>query len=200
MSLQELLDLTKKFGQTVVVSESGDVKAILLSPEKYIDFAKDKKVERAPLNNNQSANYDSALGQKQGMPVPTDLEPEEDVIAEHEQQDLPVGLDFDISDNDFNKGLFKSVGLNNDENLETFNVNDSSEIEENIVDRASSAEPPKPLSSLLTKRAESLFMDKPFGRVNTPEFDMRSEVVDPNFGKPANVDDDEEIQTSFENI
>lgn len=65
--------------------------------------------------------------------------------------------------------------------------------------------PPQPLGDLLSKRAQELFADKPFGRSESPLYDMRSEVVDPNFGKPplqpvVESDNDEEIKPEFDDI
>lgn len=68
----------------------------------------------------------------------------------------------------------------------------------------SPATSPSPLGNLLSKRAEELFSEKPFGRGEQPAYDMRSEVIDPNFGKPLQPviesDNDEEIKPEFDDI
>jgi hypothetical protein len=64
---------------------------------------------------------------------------------------------------------------------------------------------PQPLGNLLSKRAQEIFGEKPFGNSTQPLYDMRSEVIDPSFGRPplqpvVESDNDEEIKTDFEDI
>ena len=63
--------------------------------------------------------------------------------------------------------------------------------------------PPQPLNQLLSKRAQEIFGDKPFGRGEEPLYDMRAEVIDPHYGAPQPVvesDNDEEIKPEFDDI
>ena len=73
------------------------------------------------------------------------------------------------------------------------------------TEQGSTTSPSRPFGNLLTKRAQELFADKPFGRSEEPSYDMRAEVVDPNFGRPplqpvVESDNDEEIKPEFDDI
>lgn len=60
---------------------------------------------------------------------------------------------------------------------------------------------PEQVSSIISRRAGELFNSKPFGRSDAPDIDLRSEVIDPNFGKePVEEPDNEEIKPQFEDI
>lgn len=92
------------------------------------------------------------------------------------------------------------------ERLETFDDPNQTKIDfaklSNVKQSQNSSEvSPSQLSSLLTKRAEQLFTSKPFGRSTGPVYDMRSEVIAPNFGQePESEHDDEEIAPNFDDI
>ncbi len=91
-----------------------------------------------------------------------------------------------------NAQLSDSIEAQNNKNLETFSE-----------DRAPLTA--QPLGSLLTKRAQEIFGDKPFGRSEAPPYDMRAEVIDPNYGKAplqpvVESDNDEEIKPDFDDI
>lgn len=63
---------------------------------------------------------------------------------------------------------------------------------------------PEPVSNIIQRRVEGLMANKPFGRIEEPRYDMRQEVMDPNFGKPEQTeeipDSQEEIRTQFDDI
>lgn len=68
---------------------------------------------------------------------------------------------------------------------------------------------PTPIKNILSRRAKDLFMNQPYGRQEPPEYDMREEVMDPNFGKPTpqpiaqplvETEADEEIKPNFDDI
>jgi hypothetical protein len=81
--------------------------------------------------------------------------------------------------------------------------------------------PPSPIKNILAKRAKDLFMNQPFGRQEPPLYDLREEVMDPDFDKPlqspavepyvsqstqvysqplVETDSDEEIKPNFDDI
>ncbi len=65
--------------------------------------------------------------------------------------------------------------------------------------------PLSPIKNILAKRAKDLFMNQPFGRQEPPLYDLREEVMDPNFGVPlpqpvVETEADEEIKPNFDDI
>lgn len=107
--------------------------------------------------------------------------------------------------------LTENVDLGN-KNLETIESTPRDYVNPNIT-------PPSPIKNILAKRARDLFVSQPYGRQEPPEYDMRAEVVDPNFGADevdtsniptvmtktnplVSVDSemDEEIKPNFEDI
>lgn len=63
---------------------------------------------------------------------------------------------------------------------------------------------PTPIANILSERARDLFVSHPYGRQEAPLYDLREEVMDPNFNKPmppqVDVDNEEEIKPNFDDI
>lgn len=69
---------------------------------------------------------------------------------------------------------------------------------------ASPLSAPTPIANILSERARDLFVSHPYGRQEAPLYDLREEVMDPNFNKPmppqVDVDNEEEIKPNFDDI
>ena len=63
---------------------------------------------------------------------------------------------------------------------------------------------PTPIANIISERARDLFVSHPYGRQEAPRYDMREEVIDPNFNQstPPLIDSqgEEEIKPNFDDI
>ncbi|MEZ4180177.1 MAG: hypothetical protein R3B41_01490 [Candidatus Doudnabacteria bacterium] len=224
MNIQELLKIAGKQGKTVVVDQAGQVLAVLLSPEHYQKLSKlaeqgnhsrreikdaIERVNQAIMRAQLEDDFGGADFQNNTLGVSQPQFSNLDVNLTNTKQ-MPNGQQLEFGPG--SKQVIPEQDPLLDPDLETFdNQNNFYRPGFSVGDQTQ----PDRLGNLITKRAEELFISKPFGRGQAPDFDLRSEVVDPSFGylgketqpqayQPAptvtQVSDDEEIAPNFDDV